>query len=319
MDSVQTSSFETSFVHSNSRQGSYLEVLGANGVVTNVLEIGLYRQPVQPSIRGNEFLGLRVRVGDQEKQIKAEKFVGTIVISKVESLVTNGAEIKHGPVGVEACGEIGWGDLLAILSERNPEYNLPSDNCWEYADSIFRRLIRIFSAHPTISPEKRSELEGFLNHPAPTMPDNVIVPYGSVPSGGAGEGAAAPLPPPGAHPGGAGEGAAAPLPPPGVHPGGVGILDGLRFVASICDFVRAASEAARVAFEVARAASEVAVQLFPPEQLARRFVTRPQDGMHTIAGMQAPAPAALYQILSAPQTIQAVAVAQSLAQTMRRA
>jgi len=192
MGSVQSSSCETSSVQSNCCQGSspssvpergeynvdrYLEELGADGVVITVLEIGHYRQPLQRSIRGmdllHDFVGLRVRVGCREKLIKAEKFTGKIEISKVESSVTNGAEIKHGPVEVEDCGEIGMGDLLAILKEHSPDYSLLSDNCWKYADSTFRRLIRKFSAHPTISPARRSELEGFLNHPAPTMPDNV--------------------------------------------------------------------------------------------------------------------------------------------------
>ncbi|CAK9257328.1 unnamed protein product [Sphagnum jensenii] len=215
MGSVQSSSCETSSVQSNSCQGSspssvpergrhnvdpYLKELGADGVVITVLEIGHYRQPFQPRGRGMEllhdFVGLRVRVGGREKLIKAEKFTeklieaekftGKIDISKVESSETNGAEIKHGPVGVEDCGEIGMGDLLAILKEHCPDYSVISDNCWKYADSTFRRLIRNFSAHPTISPERRSELEGFLNHPAPTMPDNVIFSCVSASLGGAG-------------------------------------------------------------------------------------------------------------------------------------
>jgi hypothetical protein len=78
-------------------------------------------------------------------------------------------------------------------------------------------------------------------------------------------------------------------------------------------------------------ASAVAVSLFPPEQLAQLFVslksatvqnflhytsaTLAQVGVHTMATVQAPAPA-LFQILSAPQTMQAFAAAQSQAQTM---
>jgi hypothetical protein len=228
----------------------------------------------------HDFVGLCVRVGGREKLIKAEKFTRKIEIPKVESLETNGAEIKHGPVGVEDCGEIGMGDLLAILKEHSPDYSLVSDNCWKYADSTFRRLIRNFSAHSTISPERRSELEGF-NHPAPTMPDNVIFSCASALVGGAGTQA------------------------------------GLAVVASIGATVLGAS-----AF---------AVNLFPPEQLAQLFVslksatvqnflhstsaTHAQGGMHTIATVQAPAPA-LSQILSAPQTMQAIAAAQSQAQTM---
>jgi hypothetical protein len=229
----------------------------------------------------HDFVGLRVRVGGREKLIKAEKFTGKIEISKVESLETNGAEIRHGPVGVEDCGEIGMGDLLAILKEHSPDYSLVSDNCWKYADSTFRRLIRNFSAHSTISPERRSELEGFLNHPATTMPDNVIFSCASALVGGAASQA------------------------------------GLAVVASIGATVLGAS-----AF---------AVNLFPPEQLAQLFVslksatvqnflhstsaTLAQGGMHTIATVQAPAPA-LSQILSAPQTMQAIAAAQSQSQTM---
>jgi hypothetical protein len=65
-------------------------------------------------------------------------------------------------------------------------------------------------------------------------------------------------------------------------------------------------------------ASAVAVSLFPPEQLAQLFVslksatvqnflhytsaTLAQVGVHTMATVQAPAPA-LFQILSAPQTM----------------
>jgi hypothetical protein len=226
----------------------------------------------------HDFVGLRVRIGDLETLIKAEKFTGKIQISNVESSETNGAEIKHGPVEVEDCGEIRMGDLLAILKEHSPDYCLISDNCWKYADSTFRRLIRNFSVHPTISPERRSELEGFLNHPAPTMPDNVIFSCVSASLGGAGTEA------------------------------------GLACVASIGAAVLAAST--------------VAVNLFPPEQLALLSVTLQcasvqnflratlaQGGMHTVATVQVPAPA-LLQILSAPQTMQAFAAAQSQAQTM---
>jgi hypothetical protein len=159
-------------------------------MVITVLEIGHYSQPFQSSIRGmdllHDFVGLRLRIGNQEKLIKAEKFTGKIQISIVESSETNGVEIKYGPVEVEDCGEIKMGDLLAILKEHSPDYCLISDNCWKYADSTFRRLIRNFSAHPTISPERRSELEGFLNHPAPTMPGNVISSCGLAFLGGAG-------------------------------------------------------------------------------------------------------------------------------------
>ncbi len=82
-------------------------------MVITVLEIGHYRQPFQPSRRGmdllHDFVGLRVRVGGREMLIKAEKFTGKIEISKVESWETNGAEIEHGPVGVEDRGEMRWG------------------------------------------------------------------------------------------------------------------------------------------------------------------------------------------------------------------
>jgi hypothetical protein len=57
----------------------------------------------------HDFVGLRVRVGGREMLIKAEKFTGKIEISKVESWETNGAEIEHGPVGVEDRGEMRWG------------------------------------------------------------------------------------------------------------------------------------------------------------------------------------------------------------------
>jgi hypothetical protein len=168
------------------------------------------------------------------------------------------------------------GDLLAILKEHSPDYCLISDNCWKYADSTFRRLIRNFSAHPTISPERRSELEGFLNHPPPTMPNNVLFPCGLL------------------------------------VVGYVVIFAGLGFVAYIGASVLAASP--------------VAVKLFPPEQLAQFFVTLnflqhtsaplAQGGMRTIAGIQAAALAALYQIFSAPQTRQLIAAALSQAQAM---
>jgi len=305
MGSVQSSSSETSSVQSNSFQGSssssvpergeynvdrYLEVLEADREVITVLEIGHYRQPFQPSGRGvdlmHDFLGFRVRVGVREKLIKAEKSKGEIKISNVESLETNGTEIKHGPVGVEDCGEIGMGDLLAILKKHSPDYCLLSDNCWLYADSTFRRLIRNFSAHPTISPERRSELEGFLNHPAPTMPDKVIDSTGKAALGTA------------------------------------GTLAGLALVASIGASVLGASVLGAFA---------VAANLFPPEQLGQLVVTQnsatvqnflhhtcatlAQGGMHTIPTMQAPAPAALYRILS-PLTMQVIAAAPSQAQTM---
>lgn len=186
MGSVQSSSCETSSVQSNSCQGSssssvpergeyevdqYLKGLAVDGVVITVLEIGHYREPFQSSKKlMHDFVGLRVRVFVGERLIKAEKSKEKSEISIVESLETDGTEIKHGPVGVEDCGEIAMGDLLAILQEHSTVYSLYCDNCWLYADSTFRRLIRNFSAHPTISPERRIELEGFLNHPAPTMP-----------------------------------------------------------------------------------------------------------------------------------------------------
>jgi hypothetical protein len=241
----------------------------------------------------HDFVGLRVRVGDREKLIKAEKFTETLIeaekftgkihMSKVESSETNGAEIKHGPVEVDDCGEIGMGDLLAILKEHSPDYSVISDNCWKYADWTFRRLIRNFSAHPTISPERRSELEGFLNHPAPTMPDNVIFSCLSASLGSAWTEA------------------------------------GLHFVASIGASVIGASA--------------VAVNLFPPEQLAQLSVslksatvqnflhstsaTLAKGGMHTLATGQVHAPAGVLQILSAPHTMQALAAAaHSQAQTM---
>jgi hypothetical protein len=196
MGSVQSNSCQGSSPSSVPEHGvhevknKYLEELGADGVVITVLEIGHYSQPFQSSVKGmdllHDFVRLRLRVGGREKIIKAEKFTGKILISEVESSETIGAEIKHGPVEVKDCGEIGMGDLLAILKEHSPDYCLISDNCWKYADSTFRRLIRNFSAHPTISPERRSELEGFLNHPAPTMPDNVIFSCVSASLGGAG-------------------------------------------------------------------------------------------------------------------------------------
>ncbi|CAK9195076.1 unnamed protein product [Sphagnum troendelagicum] len=311
MGSVLSSSCETSSVQSNSCQGSspssvpergkhnvdpYLKELGADGVVITVLEIGHYRQPFQPSGRGMEllhdFVGLRVRVGGREKLIKAEKFTeklieaekftGKIDISKVESWETNGAEIKHGPVEVEDCGEIGMGDLLAILKEHSPDYSLISDNCWKYADSTFRRLIRNFSAHPTISPERRSELEGFLNHPAPTMPDNVIFSCLSASLGSA------------------------------------WTETGLAFVASIGASVIGASAVAVNLFppeqlaQLSVSLKSATVQNF----LHSTSATLAKGGMHTVATGQVHAPAAVLQILSAPHTMQALAAAHSQAQTM---
>ncbi|CAM6070133.1 unnamed protein product [Sphagnum tenellum] len=48
------------------------------------------------------------------------------------------------------------GDLLAILKEHSPVNSLVSDNCWKYADSTSRRLIRNFSAHSQSGEEKRT-------------------------------------------------------------------------------------------------------------------------------------------------------------------
>ncbi|CAM6079064.1 unnamed protein product [Sphagnum tenellum] len=192
MGSVQSSSCETSSVQSDSCQGSssssvpelrnydvdeYLKGLAEDGVVITVLEIGHYREPFQSSKKRlmHDFVGLRVRVAVGERLIKAEKLKKKSTIWRVKSWETDGTEIKHGPVGVEDCGEIAMGDLLAILEDHSSVYSLYRDNCWLYADSTFRRLIRNFSAHPTISPEKRSELKGFLNHPAPTMPFYVLL------------------------------------------------------------------------------------------------------------------------------------------------
>jgi len=130
-----------------------------------VLETGLYRERCDEG-RGiilHDFVGFRVRLEDGDTfRIKAEKFDSGI--SMRQSRWDKAVETKFECKNLEDCGKIRMEDLLAILKEPSPDYNLMSDNCWSYADATFKQVIRKFSETPSLSPEKRSYLASFLNN-----------------------------------------------------------------------------------------------------------------------------------------------------------
>jgi hypothetical protein len=144
-----------------------------NETVT-VLETGLYRERCGMIL--HDFVGFRVRLENGDIiRIKAEKVTSPVVgISVTESRWNKDVETKYGCENLEDCGEILMEDLLAILKEPSPDYNLMSDNCWSYADATFKQVIRKFSETPSLSPERRSYLASFLNNAPPVMPDKAL-------------------------------------------------------------------------------------------------------------------------------------------------
>jgi hypothetical protein len=148
-----------------------------NETVT-VLETGHYRERCNEG-RGiilHDFVRFLVRLKDGVTfEIKAEKFDFGISVTR-PSLLWNrdDVEMKYGCENLEECGKIRMEDLLAILKEPSPDYNLMSNNCWSYADATFKQVIRKFSETPSLSPEMRSYLASFLNNAPPVMPDKVL-------------------------------------------------------------------------------------------------------------------------------------------------
>jgi hypothetical protein len=180
MGSAQSTSCELS-VSSAVKIGDY-QVDGnlnelRNETVT-VLETGHYRERCKNG-RGiilHDFVGFRVRSEDGDIfRIKAEKLASPVGISVTRPLRWDkDVEMKYGCENLEDCGEIRMEDLLAILTEPSPDYNLMSDNCWRYADATFKQVIRKFSETPSLSPERRSYLASFLNNAPPLMPDKAL-------------------------------------------------------------------------------------------------------------------------------------------------
>ncbi|CAM6026004.1 unnamed protein product, partial [Sphagnum balticum] len=143
MGSAQSTSCEKLFGSSAVKIGD-CEVDGdlnelRNETVT-VLEIGLYRE--RCGLILHDFVGFRVRSEDGDIfRIKAEKSANPARISVKPKIRWNkDVERKYGCENLEDCGEIRMGDLLAILKEPSPDYNLMSDNCWSYADATFKQV-----------------------------------------------------------------------------------------------------------------------------------------------------------------------------------
>jgi hypothetical protein len=158
------------------RVDDYLNRL-SNETIT-VLETGHYRERCNNG-RGiilHDFVGFRVRLEDGDIfRIRAEKLASPVGISVTRPFRWDkDVEMKHGCENLEDCGEIRMEDLLAILTEPSPDYNLMSDNCWSYADATFKQVIRKFSETPSLSPEMRSYLASSLNNAPPVMPDKVL-------------------------------------------------------------------------------------------------------------------------------------------------
>ncbi|CAK9875837.1 unnamed protein product, partial [Sphagnum jensenii] len=148
-----------------------------------VLETGHYRERCNngSGIILHDFVGFGVRFEDGGPfRIKAEKcdsgiFVTLPTCSETRPLCWDkDVEMKYGCKNLEDCGKIRIEDLLAILEEPSPDYNLMSDNCWRYADATFKQVIRKFSETPSLSPERRSYLASFLDNAPPVMPDKVL-------------------------------------------------------------------------------------------------------------------------------------------------
>jgi len=109
-------------------------------------------------------------------RIKAEKLASPVagIFVRQRRWKDEDVEMKYGCKNLEDCGKIRMEDLLAILKEQSPDYNLMSDNCWRYADATFKQVIGKFSETPSLSPERRSYLASFLNNAPPLMPDKVL-------------------------------------------------------------------------------------------------------------------------------------------------
>jgi hypothetical protein len=143
-----------------------------------VLEIGHYREPCKDggSMILHDFVGFRVRFENVIFLIKAEKSKTGITVTRPVRWCKDVSTVvpRYVCENLEACGEILVEDLLAILEEPSPDYHLLRDNCWSYADAIFKQVIRKFSETPSLSPERRSYLASFLNNAPPVMPDEVL-------------------------------------------------------------------------------------------------------------------------------------------------
>ncbi|CAM6026005.1 unnamed protein product [Sphagnum balticum] len=145
-----------------------------NETVT-VLEIGHYRERCNNGIILHDFVRFLVRLKDGVTfEIKAEKFNSGISVTRPPLLWNRDVEMKYLCENLEECGKIRMEDLLAILTEPSPDYNLMSDNCWSYADATFKQVLRKFSETPSLSPERFCYLASFLNNAPPVMPDKVL-------------------------------------------------------------------------------------------------------------------------------------------------
>ncbi len=183
MGSAQSSSYATLSASSAARSGDYRVDEDLNELrneTITVLETGLYRERCNGG-RGiilHDFVGFRVKLEDGDIfKIKAEK--SPVGISVTRPLRFGDVVTRYVCENLEDCGEIRMEDLLAILKEPSPDYDLMSDNCWSYADATFKQVIRRFSETPGLSPERRSYLASFLNNAPPVMPDDVLVSVGA--------------------------------------------------------------------------------------------------------------------------------------------
>jgi hypothetical protein len=146
---------------------------GLNIETITVLETGHYSKPCTEGkgIILHDFLGFRVRTEEGDIfRIKAEKLNSGISVKGPSSW---GRDVVTRYV-CENLQDCRWEDLLAILKEPSPDYNLMSDNCRSYADATFKQVIRKFLETPSLSPERRSYLASFLNNAPPVMPDEVL-------------------------------------------------------------------------------------------------------------------------------------------------
>ncbi|KAH8960870.1 hypothetical protein BDL97_05G019700 [Sphagnum fallax] len=94
-----------------------------------VLETGHYRERCKngSGIILHDFVGFRVRFEDGDAfRIKAEKFDSGISVTR-PLCWDKDVEMKYGCKNLEDCGKIRMEDLLAILKEPSPDYNLMSD------------------------------------------------------------------------------------------------------------------------------------------------------------------------------------------------
>lgn len=184
--SAQSTSFAISSASCAARSGKcHVEpaLTALSNETVTVLDIGLYRVPIENKRRMilHDFVGLRVRFGDGSIfKIRAEKFGSPEGISVKKSgpeerWDTDDVQMKHRAEELEGCRDIRMEVLLAILTEPSPNYSLMIDNCWRYADTTFKQVIRKFLETPSLTPDRRSYLASFLNIPPPPMPVYVII------------------------------------------------------------------------------------------------------------------------------------------------